>query len=277
MHTLINGEQTELISVHDRGLLYGDGCFETIRLSNHQLTLFDAHLLRLSDSCRLLNIPLDIATLQQELDKLLVADLDHGIIKILVSRGPGGRGYAPPGNGNTTRIIQYFELPADADALCQAGIASMVCNYRLAIHSSMPAIKHLNRLEQVLASSELGGKYAEGICLDINNNVIEGTKSNLVISLNGQLLTPNLSHNGVRGVMLTYLRERFLEDGVEITESILSLDDITQADEVFFCNSVFGIWPVLSLNHDASDYQWPIGPKTQQAILYKNDAFQLTR
>ena len=228
MHTLINGQFSELISVHDRGLLYGDGCFETIRLSQSIPVLLDLHLNRLQASLLQLGIAIDTSLLHTELQQLIDCNPADGILKIIITRGIGGRGYRPYTNttnateststtkNTSTRILQYFPYPADYPDNVVKGVAVTVCEHRLSISTSFGGMKHLNRLDQVIASQELSEPFAEGLCLDQFKHVIEGTRSNLLAVIKDKLITPDLTHAGVRGVMLQYLSARFAEQGVRI-------------------------------------------------------------
>jgi 4-amino-4-deoxychorismate lyase len=118
-------------------------------------------------------------------------------------------------------------------------------------------MKHLNRLEQVLARAEWGEEYPEGLLLDQQGFVIEGVSSNLFCYHEGQWLTPLLTDSGVAGVMREYLMSVLLPElSVPATESRITLEQLVSSEEVFLCNSVVGIWPVVSL---ADRYRWPLG------------------
>jgi 4-amino-4-deoxychorismate lyase len=281
VHTLINGQFSEQISVHDRGLLYGDGCFETIRLSQSIPVLLDLHLNRLQTSLVQLGIAVDMSVLNVELQQLIDCSPADGILKIIVTRGIGGRGYRPYTNSTSTnttkntstRILQYFPFPADYLDNVVQGIAVTVCKHRLSISNSIAGMKHLNRLDQVLASREVSAPFEEGLCLDQSQNVIEGTRSNLLVVIKDRLITPDLTHAGVRGVMLQYLSERFAEQGERIEQRLISLNDLARATEIFLCNSVFGVWPVIKLVENDSVMRWSVGTRTQQAIQFQDEVF----
>ena len=280
MHSLINGRQENSISIADRGFQYGDGCFETVRLVASRPILFEAHLSRLQNSCMQLGIPLQLETLLEEIERLLNTNpWPHAILKITVTRGVGGRGYRPDPTCKSNRIIQLFEYSEAEPGSThlqnrnEAGVSVILCQHRLSNNRSLAGLKHLNRLDQVLASREIPEHFAEGLCMDQAGYLIEGCKSNLLLVVDGKLITPELSEAGVNGVMLQYLLDRYREDGLEPASSKFGIQVLQDASEVFLCNSVFGVWPVIKLSENDTVFSWPVGPNTQQAIHYKNEIF----
>jgi len=136
------------------------------------------------------------------------------------------------------------------------GIDMRICAQRLSANKSLAGMKHLNRLEQILARSEWQDEYAEGLLMDESGSVIEATVSNLFAVKHGKLYTPDLSSSGVAGIMRRTIMEILaptLSLDVEI-ESI-NLDFLRAADELFVCNSVYGIWPVNTL---VDEHQSPV-------------------
>ncbi len=242
---IVNGSSQDTIAINDRGLAYGDGVFETILIHAHRPVLLKAHLHRLESGATRLKIPLDLLQLEQEIANYSQQFPEHGVLKVIVTRGVGGRGYRPANSAHTTRILSLHSLPLYEGDPAATGIATFICNQRLAIQPSLAGIKHLNRLEQVRASQEWPDEsFMEGIMLDTNGNVIEGTRSNIFWSEAGGLLTPSLSNSGVAGIMRNYLLSN-IPGASEISEC--SLDRLLGVSEVFICNSVFGIWPVSSI------------------------------
>lgn len=242
---IVNGSSQDTIAINDRGLAYGDGVFETILIHRHHPILLQAHLDRLESGSSRLKISLDRTQLEQEIADYSPHFPEQGVLKIIVTRGAGGRGYRPLHSSDTTRILSLHSLPVYEGDPGNSGIATFICNQRLAIQPTLSGIKHLNRLEQVLASQEwLDESFMEGIMLDSNDNVIEGTRSNIFWSESGRLFTPTLSNCGVAGIMRNYLLNS-IAGAAEINGC--SLDRLVGADEIFICNSVFGIWPVRSI------------------------------
>lgn len=268
---LINGEPARAVSVSDRGLAYGDGVFETFRIVSGRLLFAKEHLQRLSLGCERLGIALDLESVRAELAAALQsASAQTEVLKLIVTRGTSGRGYRPDAGSASTRIITLHALPANIDMHARNGISAFVCKQRLSLQPALAGIKHLNRLEQVLASREWPAEtYQEGIMLDIEGNVVEGTRSNLFIVKNGQLVTAPLNTCGIAGVMRKILLQHFAD---EAYLRKFSLDDLYAADEVFFCNSIFGVWPLRRLTSATSEREYATGTHTQmaQSIFGKN-------
>lgn len=262
---------TESVSVRDRGLHYGDGCFETIRLYHHIPLLLTEHLQRLHNACERLGIRCDESLLRGELQALIASCPADGVIKIIVTRGEGGRGYRGDANTPASRILLYYPPPENPAQKISEGVAVGICTYRLSENSHLAGLKHLNRLDQVLASTEFYEGVDEMLCLDRSDNVIEGTRSNLVLVIEDQLLTPDLDNAGVNGIMLAHLSQRFRENGTRLTSRVITVQDLRFASEIFLCNSVFGVWPVRKLTEDDTVQEWPLGPWTEQATRYHDE------
>ncbi len=258
----INGNSCDSLSPLDRGLAYGDGLFETIAWRNDILQLYSYHLERLTLGCKRLLIPLELDILSSEVGRfvslLRKCGYINGIIKIIVSRGQSGRGYAPPDAPQSTRVISYGPLHQYPLDYTQRGIALQSSGIHLARSSLLAGLKHLNRLEQVMAKIECLQMGAEEVLLsDERGDVIEAVSSNVFVVVKGELHTPRLNFSGVAGVM----RRHVIEDvapalNVEVREMNLSFDDILAADEVFLTNSLIGLWPVIQLQNKS----WAIGP-----------------
>ena len=248
LQSLINGQRAERISIRDRGFQYGDGCFETVRVLSNKPILWSAHLKRLKNACKTLQLSVNFELLKSEITQLLqdnkTADV---ILKITVTRGEGGRGYTPPEHANCTRIIQLIDYVA-ADT--RTGARVVVCQHRLSSNSLLGGIKHLNRLDQVIASAQIPADFDEGLCLDEQGSVIEGCRSNLLLAIDNQLVTPDLGKSGVEGVMLNYLIDKFKVLDTRVLRKTISLRELKTASEIFLCNSVFGIWPVAEIENE---------------------------
>ncbi|MFA5679263.1 MAG: aminodeoxychorismate lyase [Pseudomonas sp.] len=258
---LVNGHPGSELSVRDRGLAYGDGLFETIRVSQGRATLLAQHLQRLARGATVLRMTLDLSIVRSELEAA-AAQLVDGLLKLIVTRGESGRGYAIPAHTTPTRIISFSPLPDYPTAHARLGVHLYPCVTRLGYQPLLAGIKHLNRLEQVLARSEWQDvSYAEGLVCDLQGRPVEGTMSNIILRLHGRWVTPALDQCGVRGVMRDYLMEQFAAAGDVVIEREVSFNELLASEEVFCCNSVFGVWPVVRLG----EYSWPIGPHTRRA------------
>ncbi len=245
---LVNGRRDSALALNDRGLLYGDGLFETIAVQRGIPCHWDRHLRRLLNGCQRLAIRTPDASLLRDESTALCAGVERAVLKIIITRGQGGRGYKPYGQGPPTRVLLRDSWPDYPGHYRDQGIVATRCQMRLARNVRLAGIKHLNRLEQVLARGEWQDEYQEGLLLDTDDRVVEGTMSNVFIIQNDALHTPELNHAGVAGIM----RERILacaaEMGLAAYIRQLMLSDIQTAQAVFFCNSLIGIWPVRRLD-----------------------------
>ena len=247
MTTLINGHEASSLLVADRGLQYGDGLFETIALRRGEPLLWQRHLRRLNDGCQRLGMPApDHLLLRQELDRIAGSET-RAVAKIIVTRGSTSRGYRSGVDSQITRIVQRLPWPIyPADA--RRGVTVYWCKTRLARQPLLAGIKHLNRLEQVLARAEWLDEYAEGLMCDSDGLVIEGTKTNLfVVGADGTLVTPDLSQSGVAGVMRAQVLDSITSLGLTCRVQPVSVDLIESAQELFLTNSLIGLWPIKQL------------------------------
>lgn len=248
----VNGVLDAAISPLDRGFAYGDGVFETCRYTNGSIPLWDSHRGRLVRSAARLQIPLDECLLNQYLSSMLGylndAGISFAVIKITLTRGVGGRGYRLPDQVEPTYCIGVFPgNQLQTEQYCR-GVDVRICDLRLAQTPALAGMKHLNRLEHILARAEWRDEFAEGLLLDAQGRVIEATVSNLFAVKNNQLYTPDLSESGVAGIMRQTILERLVPSlGVDSHIVDMDLDFLRAADEVFLCNSVYGIWPVNRL------------------------------
>jgi 4-amino-4-deoxychorismate lyase len=270
----VNGVIGAGVSPLDRGFNYGDGLFETVRLDSNggraHLPLWPLHRRRLLRSCGRLLISLDPQRLDSAVEQLLQQAVSHnveqGVVKIVVSRGVGGRGYLAPESMLATLCVGLYPVAVHPLANVEEGIHLHLCQQRLSSNLSLAGMKHLSKLEYVLARSEWRDKkLAEGVLLDAVGNVVEGTFSNVFAVLEGKLLTPALLGCGVAGVMRRLILDVLAPKlGVVVLESDISLAELEAADEVFTCNSVCGIWPVLSLSGPGLKCGWLRGALTMR-------------
>jgi 4-amino-4-deoxychorismate lyase len=255
--------------VTDRGLQYGDGVFETLAFRQGKLEFLEAHLARLKLGCERLRLPFnDLDNLKLELATLCAQTAEDSVIKIMITRGSGGRGYKVPHEAEPLRIISSHPFPEYPDS-CQQGIAVRLCQQRLGLNPALAGIKHLNRLEQVLARSEWDNEVIrEGLMLDIHGRLIEGTMSNLFLVQNSSLITPAIVDNGIAGIIRAEIIALAKEHGIACSERNIAIDDLLSAEEVFLSNSVIRIWPVTALPE--RNVHWSHGPLTQQIQMLLN-------
>jgi len=264
---LVNGKQGMTVDLLDRGFQYGDGLFETIAVVDGQPARWERHMARLERGCERLAIPFpDPVLLRREAEQLSRGS-ERAVLKLIITRGSGGRGYRPPEQAKPTRVFARHAWPDFPPHFSGQGIELRICETPLGSNPRLAGIKHLNRLEQVLARSEWDDpEIPEGLMLATDGAVIEGTQSNLFMVREGRLRTPDLSHCGVAGIMRGVVIEQARALGIETVVGRVTLDDLGSADELFICNSLITIWPVQRL----AEHRYSVGPITrslQQKIV----------
>ncbi|OAL57750.1 MULTISPECIES: aminodeoxychorismate lyase [unclassified Halomonas] len=238
----------------DRGLAYGDGLFETVLLYAGAPVLWRYHMARLTEGCDRLGIPLPS---QEALDATWQGDprAEFEVLKLILTRGSGGRGYAQP-EQMVPRLLSRRTPFQPSVERWQSGVTIRICDLRLARQPRLAGIKHLNRLENVLARQEWNdAAIAEGVLADSEDLVVEATSMNIFWHQAGQVLTPTLDQCGVAGT----LRAALLEQG-GVVQATLSLHQLADVERLWVANSVQGVWPVTKLlAADGSLLQrWPL-------------------
>lgn len=245
---LVNGAVADSVAVTDRGFAYGDGVFRTLPVKQGRPQCWQRHYRKLAHDCAGLALPCpDGELLAGEVAR---ASREHGdcVVKIIVTRGSGERGYLPPPSPTPTRVVMTSALPRYPDEFTRSGVAVHLCRMRLAAQPRLAGIKHLNRLENVLARAEWNDPaLPEGLMLDEEGNAIGGTMTNLFIAERGELATPDLSRCGVAGVTRERVQAAAARHGVACRVEHLKLERVLAAQELLLVNSVVGAWPVKAL------------------------------
>jgi 4-amino-4-deoxychorismate lyase len=246
MSVWINGRRLSKLDCRDRGLQYGDGVFETMRVRRRGIRLLEFHLDRLYEGCRRLHIAgLERASLHRELTRI-AGSRREGVLKLIVTRGTGKRGYRPTGRERCTRIIALHALPIPAKEA--PAVRLRVCATTLAINPRLAGLKTLNRLDSVLARGEWqDARIWEGLMGDGDGNWVSGTMSNLFLRRGSVLTTPRLDRCGVAGVMRRWILERAAELNLRTEERDVRWGDLRAAEEVFMSNAVAGVRPVRTI------------------------------
>lgn len=246
---LINGEPGERVAADDRGLQYGDGLFETLAVRGGVCEFWDRHMQRLMQGCGRLRIPPPSPELLQAEAAQLAGTAESAVLKIIVTRGRGGRGYQAPHRVEPMRLLRIFDMPAHPAHHAEAGVRVRLCDQRLGWNAALAGLKHLNRLEQVLARMEWDDPdIAEGLMLDQAGNVIEGTFTNLFAIIDGRLITPALNRCGVAGIMREVIMELAAAEAGGCAVRDIPQAELQDADGLLLSNSVLGIWPVRELD-----------------------------
>jgi 4-amino-4-deoxychorismate lyase len=247
----LNGAPSTSFSLSDRGLHYGDGLFETMRFAVGRIHFLALHRQRLLHGLRALAIDVVAARLDNELaalcDEMQQRGIEQAVIKLIVTRGAGGRGYSPATAVRpATLLLVYPYVPRAEVALSGADVT--LCNMQLGDQPRLAGIKHLNRLENVLARAEWSDQFHEGLMLGQQGEIVEGTMSNVFFVDGNVLVTPAITRCGVAGVMRRVVMERVAPQlGLQVRETSIAPGSIAQFDAGFLTNAVIGIWPIRQL------------------------------
>jgi 4-amino-4-deoxychorismate lyase len=269
VNSLINGIATDYLTINDRSIHYGDGLFETILCNNNKLYYWPQHFQRLQTSAERLKIicPQE-QLLLDDITKLLdsnkpapEAESKSEIkaeaacaIKIIVSRGAGERGYKFSKNTTSNRFLLLSALETDYSSLLSHHLLSgelFICKQQVSINENLAGLKHLNRLENVLARNEWNDKaknnFIDGLMLNANQHVIEGTMSNLFAVKDKQLFTPDLGLSGINGIMREIIIDLASKNNIKTSVNNFTIETLFNMDELFISNSLIGMKAVTKL------------------------------
>jgi 4-amino-4-deoxychorismate lyase len=291
----IDGELNEGLSapsewvdtlLQDRGLAYGHGLFETMAYHGGSVPLQAQHLQRLLQSAPNLGITLDIDSIRVYLESFMAQLQGHsivnGVIKLIATAGSGGRGYQNPETIKPRIILSYSSLPEGLTEQRLNGVDLWRCDYRLPSNPRLAGLKHLNRLDQVLARAEVdsagAGQFSDGLMFDCDGHVVEATSANIVLKSPKGWVTPSLGQAGVAGVLRAMLiDELFPQAGLVLSVGTVTESDLRDSTEIFICNAIKGIVPVTAIVATGSDLdlRLPIGLETKmlQSTLSANYSF----
>ncbi len=242
---LINGIPQETLPASDRAIQFGDGCFTTARIAAGQVCLLDAHLQRLQMACEKLLIPFVAwAELQREMVELARGN-ERGVLKVIISRGSGGRGYSAANCLHPARILAVSGYPAHYDGWRREGITLELSPVRLGRNPHLAGVKHLNRLEQVLIRTHLEQTDAdEALVLDSEGFVTECCAANLFWRNGKDVFTPRLDQAGVNGLMRQFCLQQLAHSGYRVVEVHAREAVLAEADEMVVCNALMPVVPV---------------------------------
>ena len=279
--SLINGIETDFLNVYDRAVQYGDGVFETILCQGNKLYYWPQHFQRLSVSADKLKI--DCPQQQVFLDdikRLLLTnkttDNSSFVIKIILSRGVSERGYKVDDKTQANRIVLLSPTPTEYSSLLSERLlqgALFICQQQASINENLAGIKHLNRLENVMARNEWQDNdkqsYIDGLMMNANQHVIEGSMSNLFAVKGNKLYTPQLKQSGIKGVMRDVIIDITRRNDLSLSITKLTLDELYEMDELFISNSLIGIKSVTKLAD--SHYQQKMTTMIFEQLLKTKD------
>ena len=248
------------ISPYERGLQFGDGLFETIACRGGIPRFLGWHLERLSLGCERLRIEVpDLPQIRDEV-RMLASSAQNSLVKIMLTRGVAtARGYAPSGHEKPTRVTFRFPWPHENPAWSQDGVRVRIASLRVGENPALAGLKHLNRLEQILAKLE-SNDAEESLLFGSSGRLVSGTMSNVFVVRDSRLLTPRLDSFGVSGIMRRVVLAEAALLGIEAMECDLHAEDLATASEVFLTNARIGIWPVRAIDSK----QLQPGPMTRR-------------
>lgn len=246
---LVDGVARDEVSASDRGLAYGDGVFRTLLSRRGMPVQWQRQYAKLARDASALGLHAPAGELLESEVRQVCSGGQSCAVKIVLTRGVGARGYGYSGAQKPTRIVSSGPLPQNLEGQRAEGIRVRLCSLKLAHQPALAGVKHLNRLENVLARAEWNdARIAEGLLCDEHGHVIAGTMTNLFIGVEGALATPGLERCGVAGVTRERIMEWAERHRVSCTVTTLSWSDVLGADEVFLVNSLAGVLPVRNLD-----------------------------
>ncbi|MGI2064762.1 aminodeoxychorismate lyase [Shewanella sp. MF08487] len=263
----VNGVPQANVDPSDRGIAYGDGLFATMRTGAEGILFFETHQARLTIGAARLGFQWQMSeALQQQLQALAIEYPLH-CIKLIVSRGVGGRGYTPPEIVKPTEIVSVHAIPRHYAQWQQMGISLKTSSVRLGLQPLLAGIKHLNRLEQVLIKSHiLPQGFDDWLVADIEDNIIESSMANIFFIKGNQVLTPSLAQCGVAGVMREHVMLALLEQHLNIECLPVGAERLIEFDSAFITNSILGIVDVLAID-SLTFTRTPITAQLRQTLL----------
>lgn len=242
---IVEGRRGGVLAIDDRGLAYGDGLFETIRFNNGTAPLWPEHMTRLKRGCRRLRLRMPREDRLWNECRAAAGGAD-GIVKIILTR-VGGRGYAGESDARARRIVARYPMPEIDRRAYVEGVRLRWCRLCLAVQPALAGLKHLNRLEQVLARGEwTDPRIYDGLLCSTEGDVIGATSANVFVVRDGRLLTPRLDRCGIAGVARSWILAK-ARCQLPVDECRIAVADLDAADEVFLSNALRGIVPVRAI------------------------------
>ncbi|RJT38915.1 aminodeoxychorismate lyase [Rahnella woolbedingensis] len=246
----INGVAATTLPAADRSVQFGDGCFTTARVLRGEIQFLSEHIARMQRAVSVLHIDgVDWAAFEREM-VLAAGQQEEAVVKAVVTRGQGGRGYSSAGCSEPTRIVSVSAYPVHYHAWRQQGVKLALSPVTLSKNPLLAGIKHLNRLEQVMIRLHLDQTDAqEALVVDTSGCLVECCAANLFWRKGNQVFTPDLSQSGVDGVMRQHII-RLIENASPWTLHIVSqpADALSDADEVLICNALMPVLPVAQVD-----------------------------
>lgn len=260
-----NGAPTDRLPLTARGLHYGDGVFRTLAVAAGRVLDLDAQLDTLARDAAAIDLhpPPDLALQLQQ----AAAGAGDAVLKLILMRSGQGRGYRPTTTVADSLLLRY-EVPVFDPACWTQGIRAVRSPVTMAAQPRLAGIKHLNRLEQVLASRDWPEGVDEALLGDERGAPICGTRSNLFWVSRGIVHTPALDRCGVAGMMRAKILAACEARGLALRVGAHPWSALHAADEAFVCNSLIGIWPLRALDARSWPAPGPVTADLMQALAH---------
>ncbi len=268
-YQLITGNQFD-----DSLTQYGDGVFETMLAVGDGIHHWCYHWQRLKNSCQRLQISLpEKQKLYQQIQaELRKQDNEFSVVKMIVSRGKGLRGYRS--YPHQPCYVQLGISPYKFNTKFYQGLKVRLCQTRLSYQPLLAGMKHINRLEYVMARREAeDGQFDEGLLFNYNEELVEGLISNVFLVKNQQIITPDLSGSGVIGTMRTCLLNQLPSLGYEVKIGTVKTTDIVSADELFLTNATSGVMPVSEIPILEKNFRMTVGKMIRKKLEHPCAAY----
>ncbi|HHT9111642.1 MAG TPA: aminodeoxychorismate lyase [Candidatus Brocadiaceae bacterium] len=240
------------LSTYDRGFLYGDGLFETVRAYSKKPFRLDDHIERLSNSAKYLEIPFLQTTqkIHNIIEQLLeLNNVTDAYIRMTLSRGWGVNGFFPAQKCYPTFVVHVKEISLYPDALYKTGMSLIISPVRRSTSCPISRHKTLSYLTNYLQKKEAIQRGVHDVLiLDTDGYIAECSVSNIFIVEKGVVITPSLMANILPGVTRKIVMELCTKNGIHVSEELFGLERVLNADEIFLTNSLMEIMPVSQID-----------------------------
>ncbi len=252
----INGslvlEEEAKVSVFDRGFLYGDGVFETMRSYSGHVFRLEKHLSRLFGSLKTLkiNIRFDPPALEKAVyDTLRANSLSEAYVRLTISRGEGPLGPSPVGCESPKVIIIARKFEPYPAISYEKGWRAIVVGTRQNASSPLSQIKSCNYLNYILAKMEaISRGVNEGILLNAQRYVAEASASNIFLVDDGAIATPSVRDGILPGITRQVILEIATSMGIKAVERKITLDELFACQECFLTNTLMEVMPLVEID-----------------------------
>ncbi|MGD0746133.1 MAG: aminotransferase class IV [Verrucomicrobiota bacterium] len=272
MLVFLNGqfvpEPQAVVSVNDRGFMYGDGLFETMRVVNGRPFRLAQHLERMARGADFFKIkcPFTPEELQDFARQLIERNqMPDAILRVVLTRGPGERGYTPGAGGKPTVVMTLHAAPgAPASGTARSGRSApqavpeagapiqwnlITSSFRIPAADPLTAFKTLNKLTQVMARIEAVEQGAdEALLLNKNGEVAETATGNLFWVSRGRVCTVPTDCGALPGITRAVVLEICRTLGIETDQRTVKPGSLRNAQGIFITQSAFGIVPVVAFD-----------------------------